>query len=373
MSYSIKTKEFRKYTKICLIIHSLKIGGMEQVMALLAQNFSEKEKTEVHLILIGRNRKISYSLSDSIALHRPKFKFDNSKRIRHTLKTIKFLRSKVKQIQPEVVLSFGEIWNNLVLISLYGLNISVIISDRSTPAKYLGTFHNFLKDILYPAAAGYIAQTEKAKEVCLKNNWNNNVLVSGNPIRQIPKKNNKKENIILFVGRLIKTKQIGRLIKMFTDVRQTGWRLKIVGGDAKKKLLSKEYQKLIDELNANSYISLEGQQKNVEDYYNRSKIFAFPSSSEGFPNVIGEAQSAGLPVVAFDCIAGPSDIVKNEKNGFLVPLNDFKKFAECLKLLMKKPQLRKKMGERGRKDVQKFNSKAISDKIYTFLINNISE
>jgi len=49
----------------------------------------------------------------------------------------------------------------------------------------------------------------------------------------------------------------------------------------------------------------------VKAYYLKSKIFAFTSNSEGFPNAIGEAQSAGLPVIAFDCIAGSSELSNN--------------------------------------------------------------
>jgi glycosyltransferase involved in cell wall biosynthesis len=64
-------------------------------------------------------------------------------------------------------------------------------------------------------------------------------------------------------------------------------------------------------------VFLEGEQKEIDPWYHRAKLFAFTSSSEGYPNVVGEALSAGLPVVAYDCIAGPSDMIDDGKTGIL--------------------------------------------------------
>lgn len=244
--------------RICLVVHSLGIGGMERVMSLLANNFAERENTEVHLVLIGIKRKISYPLRDSVVVHRPEFTFNNSRRTADTIRTMKFLRSVVKTIDPDTVLSFGEMWNNLVLLSLFGLHYPIYVSDRSQPDKNLGRLHNYLRDKLYPLAEGYIAQTDKAKEICLENSWNSNVEVIGNPVREINKDPAvRKENIILTVGRLIKTKNIDHLIEMFAEIDHPDWKLVIVGGDAKKLHLSKDLNELIKKLGMEQKIFLD--------------------------------------------------------------------------------------------------------------------
>src|SRR5699024_8982886 len=159
-----------------------------------------------------------------------------------------------KLINPDSVLSFGEYWNNLVLLSLYGLSVPIYISDRTKPGKDLGRFQNILRNKLYPTATGYIAQTEQARKVCRQQEWNDNIKVIGNPVHQIPATDNtKRENIVLFVGRLIRTKHVDRLINMFKEVQNPGWKLEIVGGNAKKLNLLTEYQNLIDKLDANNY------------------------------------------------------------------------------------------------------------------------
>lgn len=52
------------------------------------------------------------------------------------------------------------------------------------------------------------------------------------------------------------------------------------------------------------------------------------SRFEGLPLVLIEAMHFGLPIVSYDCQCGPSDLIKNETNGFLTPVGDIDKTAE---------------------------------------------
>lgn len=357
--------------KICLVIHSLGIGGMERVMSIIANYIAVDKHAEVHLILIGLKRNIKYPLSDKIQVHRPSFEFKNSRRTYDTVRTMIFLHQKLKKLKPDCALSFGEMWNNLVLISAMGTGCKVYISDRSKPGKDLGRLHNKLRDIFYPQASGYVAQTNIAAQLCRSNKWNNNIRVIGNPINRIPKSSDsQKDNIVLFVGRLIKTKHVDQLIKIFHEIDNRDWKLCIVGGDAKRLSLSKELDTLVKKLGIEEQILLEGEQHNVAQYYNRSKIFAFPSSSEGFPNVIGEALSAGLPVVAYDCIAGPSDMINDGENGFLIELFNKEVFKKKLKLLMKDEELRKEMSRKAKKSISQFETERIAEEFYNFITDS---
>lgn len=353
--------------RICLVIHSLRGGGMERVMSLLANSFSEKSHTEVHLVLTGINRKIEYPLKDAVIVHRPSFTFNNSRRSFDTLRTMRFIRSRIKSIEPDTILSFGEMWNNMVLLSLLGLPYPVYVSDRSKPDKDLGRLQNFLRRKLYPLATGFIAQTERSREICIGNGWSQNVKVIGNPVRYIQSDPSVvKENIVLSVGRLIPTKHLDQLIEIFAGIDSADWKLIIVGGDVKGSNLSEELQKRIDELSMADKIFLEGHQE-VDRYYNRSKLFAFTSSSEGFPNVIGEALSAGIPVVTYDCTAGPADMIENEKNGFLIPLFDRELFRKKLKQLMEDEELRGEFSRNSDLKIRNFNREYIAERFYNFI------
>lgn len=355
------------------MIPSLQPGGMERVMSQLASYFCSNNKYQVNLILYGIKREIFYKVPNNLIIHKPSFEFDNSRRILSTLKTIKFLRSKIKSIKPNTVLSFGELWNSFVLLSTLGLPYPVYVSDRCQPNKSLGKFHDFLRKILYIKAKGIICQTELAKDIYLKLLKHHNVTVIGNPIKKIDNENNYvKENIVLSVGRLIKTKHFDELIKIFSSIAKPDWKLIIVGDDALKQSNKAQLEELVKTLGMSDKIILAGKRNDVESFYNKAKIFAFTSSSEGFPNVIGEAMSAGLPVVAYDCVAGPSDLIEQGKTGYLIPLQDSTQFKLKLKTLMESDELRVQFGQNAKLSIKRFSADIISKQFETFILNESS-
>ena len=354
-----------------MVIPSLQAGGMERVMSELAWHFSKKSDLELHLVLYGMEREIFFELPEEIQIHRPAFRFHKQLRLFYTVKTILFLRKTVKRIHPESVLSFGELWNSLVLLGLLGLKYPVYISDRSSPVRSYNRFHRFLRRYLYPGAAGIITQTGTARDIYMKQFGHQNIGVIGNPIREVQvNETSEKENIVLMVGRLIRTKHQDELIKLFLKILVPGWKLVLVGYDHLKQNNKERLQAIISENGAEEKVFLEGKQSEVDPYYARSRIFAFTSSSEGFPNAVGEAMSAGLPVVAFDCVAGPSEMIKDGQTGYLVQVFDFQQFKERLEALMTDEKLRKSFGEHGRKTIHEFSIDQIGEKFLHFILDN---
>lgn len=363
----------KKNLNLCITIPSLQPGGMERVMTELLWYFSRKNIT-THLILYGIKRDVFYQIPEQVKIYRPEFTFDNKKRFTHTLKTIFYLRKQVKKIKPDTILSFGEFWNNLVLLSTLGLSYPVYVSDRSQPDKSLGFFQDRLRRWLYPMAKGIILQSEKAKQNFLKNitERNKNIKVIGNPIRKIEKdKNRTKKKTVLMVGRLIKSKNQHRLIEIFASINMPDWKLVLVGFDDLKQNNMEPLKELSNSLGIGNSVFFAGKQTDVDSYYEKSGIFAFTSSSEGFPNVIGEAMSAGLPVIAYDCIAGPSEMIIDGVNGYLIPLFDDLMFKEKLFQLMEDEDLRNTMGRKASETIKMFDVEIIGEKFYQFIFNNI--
>lgn len=351
------------------MIPSLQAGGMERVMTELAAYFTSKKRIDIHLVLYGITREVFYSVPNEIIIHTPSFRFKNKWRLFYTFKTLIFLRRTIKGINPYCILSFGEYWNNFVLLSLSGLRYPVFVSDRSQPDKSLGYFHNELRRWLYPKAKGLILQTEKAKEIYLLRNKHKNITVIGNPIKQYNSDllNREKEKIVLMVGRLIRTKHQDKLIEMFAGINEPNWKLMIVGYDHLKQQNMDRLKTIAKELKIDDRVIFTGKQGNIEQIYCKSSIFAFTSSSEGFPNVIGEAMAAGLPVIAFDCVAGPSEMITDSHDGFLIPLFDYSMFKSKLILLMKDEVLRQTLGSNGRESIKKYSSGIICEAFYRFI------
>jgi GalNAc-alpha-(1->4)-GalNAc-alpha-(1->3)-diNAcBac-PP-undecaprenol alpha-1,4-N-acetyl-D-galactosaminyltransferase len=367
MSLNSKVKK-----KICFVIPSLQAGGMERVMSELASYFAEKADIELHMILYGISREIFYPIHGNIIIHKPLFTFNNELRFLSTLRTLWYLRKTIIRLCPVGILSFGEYWNNFVLLSVLGLKHRSFISDRSQPDKSLGLMHNFLRYFLYKTAYGLIFQTERAKEIFLTRHTHPNIAVIGNPIRIQDQENSRvsREKNVLMVGRLIRAKHQDLLIEMFARVSPPDWNLIIVGYDHLKQQNLGRLKELAIELKVEDRVIFTGKIDNVDHIYIKCSIFAFTSSSEGFPNVIGEAMAAGLPVIAYDCMAGPSEMISNGYNGFLIPLFDNQMFESKLSLLMQDKSLREKLGSNAKESIKKFSHEKICEDFYNFIVNH---
>jgi glycosyltransferase involved in cell wall biosynthesis len=79
-------------------------------------------------------------------------------------------------------------------------------------------------------------------------------------------------------------------------------------------------------------------------FYSAGDIFAFPGIRESLGMVFLEAQSCGIPVVAF-ANGGIPEVVRDGETGFLVPLYDSDRFAEAIEFLLTKRDIRQKMGQ----------------------------
>ncbi len=339
-------------------------------MSELVCYFNSERKIEIHLILFGKKREIFFSVPEEVKIHKPDFKYDNKFRAIFALRTLLYIRQRVKTINPDALLSFGEEWNNMVLLSTLGLKYPVFISDRAEPGKKRRTVQEVLRNKLYPYSSGIIVQTKKAKEIYQKKFPQKNVEAIANPFRDKEiNRTSDRDNIILSVGRLIKTKHYDLLIDMFSKTVNQDWKLVIVGGNAVKQDGMSRLKDVIREKGLSDKIILTGMVSDVDRWYRKSKIFAFTSSSEGFPNVIGEAMQYGLPVIAFDCVAGPSDLIDDGGNGYLISLFDTDEYVGKLNKLMQNSHLRKKMGNESLEKIKNFSLAEIGQKYLEFISN----
>ncbi|MBS7627114.1 glycosyltransferase family 4 protein, partial [Candidatus Bathyarchaeota archaeon] len=96
--------------------------------------------------------------------------------------------------------------------------------------------------------------------------------------------------------------------------------------------------------------------------YSACDVFCYPSMWEGFGLTPAEAQASAKPVVAFNHCAIP-EVVKNNETGILVNPRDHKGLAEAIVKLLRDPDLRREMGEEGRRRVERlFNWDNVVDK-----------
>lgn len=147
---------------------------------------------------------------------------------------------------------------------------------------------------------------------------------------------------VIAVGRLEWQKGFDRLISVWQQVEQRhpDWQLVIFGSGTLESQLKSQIQAAhLQGITLNPFTST------INEEYVCSSIFALSSRFEGFGLVLLEAMQAGLPCVTFDCPYGPSDVVADGVNGFVVPDGDVAAFADKLCLLIENDSLRKAYGE----------------------------
>lgn len=351
--------------KICLVSHTLQMGGMERAISEFANFICNKENVDVYMILMLKVD-MFYKLNDKIKIIEPDFKYEKKSRLFYLIKMLIWLRSEVKKIKPDTIMSFGEYWNSLMLTSTFGLGIPRYISDRSKPTIDWKGFTEFVRKITYSGANGFIAQTNLSADIVKKRYRLVNSVVVGNPIREIRYSTNiPRQNIIVSVGRLIEYKQFDRLIDIFSQTsNMSNWKLLILGDGP----LMNKLQDIVNRKGLNEYVVLKGSVSNVDQYLTKSKIFAFTSFYEGFPNALAEGMMAGCACISFDCEAGPSDIITDGVNGSLIPLNDDKLYVEKLEELMCDDLLINKYSRIGTQTIQKYRFDIVNEKIFDFIL-----
>jgi glycosyltransferase involved in cell wall biosynthesis len=171
--------------------------------------------------------------------------------------------------------------------------------------------------------------------------------------------------IILGAGRLIFQKDFPTLIRAFVRVRaERHVRLAILGeGPLKNDLLA-----LVRSRGLESDVWFAGFDKNPFKYMAKCTMFVLASKDEGLPGVLIQAMACGAPVISTDCHAGPSEIIRPDVDGFLVPVGDVASMAEKIRFLLDHPEIRQQMGDMARQSVQRFKVDVVLNNYVTSLL-----
>lgn len=172
----------------------------------------------------------------------------------------------------------------------------------------------------------------------------------------------------IFVGRFDVQKDFGTMLDIWALVQQRHpeWILNVYGNGE----LKPAFQELVEQRNLN--IVIHPAVPNIMEKYKESSMLLMSSLYEPFGLVLVEAMSCGLPVVAFNCPYGPSDIINDGTDGFLVEGRNVEAFANRVCQLMEDEDLRKQMGKAAILSAQRYNSDAIMpqwDRLFTHLTN----
>ena len=166
--------------------------------------------------------------------------------------------------------------------------------------------------------------------------------------------------VVMAAGTLNRRKAFDRLLKAWAQLAPEfpDWSLEIFGGGDRHERL----EALARRLGVEDSARLCGASPTLLEELARASVFAMTSRHEGFPMVLLEAMSVGLPVVAYDCPTGPRDIVTEGVDGHVVPDGRTRLLAETLGRLMADRERRKRLGDAALETVKRYQIEGIADR-----------
>lgn len=343
---------FHPDKKIVFVIATLATGGAERVASLLTNGWVARGN-EVAIILLGSAQAHHFPLDERIRV----IELD---RLRHSTSVlqslmaaggrVKALRAAIVAEAPDAVVSFMDTTNVLTLLATRGMDVPVIVSERTDPTQHrIPRFWTFLRRCLYPRAHRVVVQTHSVAR-----RWANGFLPDervrtiANPVALPDPAADAAPTValprrfIVSVGRLIPSKRLDLLLRAYAPLaaRDGAPALVIVGDGPEKDCLLE----LARQLGLADKLVLAGHAASPYPYLRRAEMFVMTSEFEGYPNALIEAMAAGLPVISFDCPSGPDEIIRQGENGFLVPPGDVSGLTRTMEQVWTDDALRVRLG-----------------------------
>ncbi|MBQ7038464.1 MAG: glycosyltransferase [Clostridia bacterium] len=275
----------------------------------------------------------------------------------------KVLRERFRAIKDGVILSTRN--EDSVLLSKYGnkkvLKIAQLHHDHRFDKRLLRDFKNHYKNI----DVFLLLTDELTREVSkmMAANKHTTCLTMPNflPDSTQVTTTTERKNQVVSVGRLHEVKGFLRLIDMWAAVAEkSDTVLKIIGSGEQES----ELKNRIRELGLENRVILTGamDHPDVLREMQKSLFYVMTSFTEGFPFVLIEAMSQGLPAVAFDVRVGPRAIIEHEKNGFLIEDNNRDEFVNRVLYLIENATVREDMSKSAYLRAEDFTESNILEK-----------
>lgn len=302
------------------------------------------------------------------------------------LRYIRIYKKKLKrilfEIKPDIVITLmGRSLDFITSIQ----DGSIKIGEAHTTKKHLrsyhlleekGGFHKYLARFLRKKQ---IASATKLDALVLltkqdAEDWNDvtKTYVIPNAIPHIPEESSHLTNKqAIMVGRYNDAKGYEYITEAWETVhkKHPEWTLNIYGSGE----MHDDVERWIKERNLQDTMIMHKPTKKITQKYLESSICIMSSRYEGFPLVIMEAMSCGVPCVSFDCPFGPRNIIKDGEDGILVDYLNTKALADNICKVIEDENLRKRLGANAKKNIQRFSQDTIMQQwqdLFHSLTNN---
>lgn len=361
--------------KICLVGETLSGGGAERSQAFLS-NYFAGHGIEVHHIIV--QDVVTYGYSGEL-LNMGKFK-NKSNGIFNKLKRFWIIRKYIKKHNFDYIIDFRIRIKPIqdYLISRLVFTVPTVYSVRHSIIDWYMPPQTWLTKLIYGKSYGVHCINNKMKSIVEETHGLTNVkmiynAVDKNYIRQRLQeiKPNTGFKYIIATGRMgdDNIKQFDRLIDAYSKsiLPQNNIKLMLLGqGTQKEELESYAIEKGLANM-----VVFKGFESNPYIYMRDALFFVLSSKKEGTPMVLLESLACDTPVVAFDCLTGPSEIIQHKENGLLINDQDFEELTKGINLMCEDKELYLKCKANAVSSIEKFELENIGRQWLDYLKINV--
>lgn len=319
--------------KLLVVIPSLRRGGAERVISLLSREWAKEHQVT---IVVFDASQLDFQWGGKIVDLALSGQTGFWGKWRQAMRRVLHLARCFRSNNPNRIITFMESANfPSILAALMTGKLSCLwVSVRNDPARFPGAYR-FLLPSLYRLPARVVAVSKGvAHALALMGIPEQKLIAIPNPApvsapllsTLLMKPTGVPERYILGVGRLHWQKGFDRLIEAISLLKDPDLHLVILGEGNERRALEEQAKSS----GVADRVHLPGAIEDIWPWYRHALCFVLSSRHEGWPNVVMEALSQGCPVVAFDCEYGPSEIIKDHVNGFLVQADNVQALVDTI-------------------------------------------
>ena len=332
-------------------------GGTERMTALLSNALCQNHNVWV-ISLRMHGERVFFSLNEKIQHMVLSGPSDNP----GILKQIQRINTFIKQNHVDWLINVDVGMCIFGIPAAFGTKTKVITWEH-------GNFYNNWGSRWFPYFRRFAAKHSDAVVVLTerdRENYHTNIktrkpiYVIANPAQQHQFQYGADSKVILSAGLLLPIKGYDKAIQAAARIlpKHPEWKWVLCGEGPEREHL----EQMIAGAHLEKQFLLLGTVQNMDEQYKTAAFYVMTSEMEGLPMVLLEAKSWGLPIVSFDIMTGPSDIIRDKVNGYLVPQNDVDVLAEYIEQLIVSSELRLQFSQNSQLDMEKFNLEYIVNK-----------
>jgi len=345
--------------KVAIIIADISLrAGTERAVCSLANNLAKEYEVTIISICSKQEQQNSYELAPTVEIYHLNTILTGNivQKIYSRIRLILKLRKIVSDNKIDIIFSARRVMS---FASLFLQKSCKKIACEHFNYNQAHWVSKLLRRVFYPKLDAVVLLTQRDAEKYKFVPENKRFVIPNSLSFNCDTPSNCTNKRIIALGRFTPQKGFDYLLQTAVKLKKEipDWHIDIFGSGDDETML----KDLARKLQVDDFVTFNPPTKEVIKELCNSGMYVMSSRFEGLPMVLIEAQECGLPIVSFDCPEGPSEVIHEGKDGFLVPLADTDALAERIITLAKNEEMRKEFGRNAKINCKQFSPERVGE------------